>query len=117
MLDLAEAVVRQHITVTGVQPKLSLTMAPASSGTLCTKVSLLKQSTMNRANCRRLVVRNRRGGVAHHQLISLLVIIQGNGPGNDPIQVGHAQQNFLQHQIGSSKSSLAPYLGNKTYRR
>lgn len=29
MLALAEAVVRQHITVTGVQPKLSLTIAPA----------------------------------------------------------------------------------------
>lgn len=29
MLALAEAVVRQHITVTGVQPKLSLTVAPA----------------------------------------------------------------------------------------
>jgi serine/threonine-protein kinase HipA len=29
MLELAEAVVRQHITVTGVQPKLSLTIAPA----------------------------------------------------------------------------------------
>ena len=29
MLALAEAVVRQHITVTGVQPKLSLSVAPA----------------------------------------------------------------------------------------
>ncbi|TVT36974.1 HipA domain-containing protein [Hymenobacter setariae] len=31
MLALAEAVVRQHITVTGVQPKLSLTLAPAGA--------------------------------------------------------------------------------------
>ncbi|MBO2011319.1 HipA domain-containing protein [Hymenobacter negativus] len=31
MLALAEAVVRQHITVTGVQPKLSLTVAPAGA--------------------------------------------------------------------------------------
>ncbi|OUJ67852.1 HipA domain-containing protein [Hymenobacter crusticola] len=31
MLALAEAVVRQHITVTGVQPKLSLALAPNSS--------------------------------------------------------------------------------------
>ena len=30
MLALAEAVVRQHITVTGVQPKLSLTLAPSN---------------------------------------------------------------------------------------
>lgn len=31
MLVLAEAIVRQHITVTGVQPKLSLTIAPAAA--------------------------------------------------------------------------------------
>ncbi len=31
MLALAEAVVRQHITVTGVQPKLSLRVAPADA--------------------------------------------------------------------------------------
>lgn len=31
MLELAEAVVRQHITVTGVQPKLSLTVTPAGA--------------------------------------------------------------------------------------
>jgi len=31
MLALAEAVVRQHITVTGVQPKLSLTIAPTGT--------------------------------------------------------------------------------------
>lgn len=31
MLALAEAVVRQHVTVTGVQPKLSLTVAPAGT--------------------------------------------------------------------------------------
>lgn len=31
MLALAEAIVRQHITVTGVQPKLSLTIAPAGT--------------------------------------------------------------------------------------
>lgn len=30
MLDLAKAVVRQHIALTGVQPKLSLTVAPAA---------------------------------------------------------------------------------------
>ncbi|MFD2787205.1 HipA domain-containing protein [Hymenobacter rubripertinctus] len=31
LLELAEAVVRQHITVTGVQPKLSLSVAPADA--------------------------------------------------------------------------------------
>ncbi|RFP64327.1 type II toxin-antitoxin system HipA family toxin [Hymenobacter lapidiphilus] len=33
LLSLAEEVVRQHITVTGVQPKLSLSVAPAATST------------------------------------------------------------------------------------
>ena len=41
MLDLAEAVVRQHITVTGVQPKLSLTVAPAGGAGRFTIVGAL----------------------------------------------------------------------------
>ena len=31
MLGLAETIVRQHMTVTGVQPKLSLSLVPGSA--------------------------------------------------------------------------------------